>query len=191
MTRPVRCPQCRTLLSPGIYNSGAFHECPGCRQPTRVDAFPALLSPPAAGRAAEGLIVEGESSCFFHPAKRASVACESCGRFLCSVCDIELAGQHLCSQCLESGKKKGRLQQLENRRTIYDSMALAFATYPLLIFYFTIITAPIALYLTARYWKAPGSLVRRNRWRFVVASILATCQLVGWVVGIVALSKGS
>ena len=70
------------------------------------------------------MLVDGEASCFYHPAKKAVLPCESCGRFLCAVCDVEMNGQHLCPACLASGKKKGRLKQLENRRTLYDSLAL-------------------------------------------------------------------
>lgn len=185
LTRRVRCTQCQTPLAPDIYNTGAFHRCPGCHSPARVEAFAALLAPARIGVAAESLVIDGESSCFFHPSKKAAVACDGCGRFLCSVCDIELDGRHLCPPCLESGKKKGNLQQLQNRRPLYDSMAFAFAVYPVVIFfliYFTFITAPIAIYLSIRYWNAPGSIVRRSKWRFVVAIIVASVQLIGWAV---------
>jgi hypothetical protein len=140
------------------------------------------------GAAPEEVLIEGESSCFFHPTKKAVRPCDKCGRFLCSVCDIELSGQHFCPQCLESGKRKGKLQQIENRRTLYDSMAMALATYPLLIFYFTLLTAPCAIYVAIRYWNAPSSIIPRNKWRFVVALILASSELVGWTALFIAMS---
>lgn len=183
LTRRVRCTKCQTPLAPGLYNSGALHACPGCRSPLRVEIFPALLAPPRLGATAEGVLLENESSCFYHPAKKALLACDGCGRFLCSVCDIELSGRHLCSQCLESGKKKGKLQQLENRRTLYDSLALSLAVYPVVILpliYFTFMTAPAAIYLSIRYWKAPSSVIPRGKWRFVVAILVALAQLAGW-----------
>jgi hypothetical protein len=189
LTRQVRCTKCQTPMAPGIYNSGAFHECPGCRSSVRVEVFTALIAAPRLGSSSEQVVVEGESSCFYHPAKQASVPCDGCGRFLCSVCDIELSGRHFCPQCLESGRRKGRLQQIENRRTLYDSMALALATYPLLIFYFTIITAPMVIYITIRYWKAPSSVIPRGKWRFIVALILATAQLAGWGALLVAILR--
>ena len=34
---------------------------------------------------------------------------------------------HLCPGCLEAGQTKGKIQQLENRRVIYDNIALALA----------------------------------------------------------------
>jgi hypothetical protein len=151
--------------------------------PVLAEAFPALLAPPAVGRAGEALVVEGESSCFYHPAKRAMAACESCGRFLCALCDVDLNGRHLCPACLETGKRKGKLGQLENRRMRYDSLALTLSLAPLLIFYFTILTAPGTIYVVLRYWNAPSSLVSRGRWRMVVALIIALAEIVGWILG--------
>lgn len=182
LTRRVRCPKCRTPLAADTYNLGVPSECPGCRAAVQVEVFPAIIEPPRIGSAAERIMLDGESSCFFHPAKKAVVPCDGCGRFLCSICDIELSGQHLCPQCLESGKKKGKLTQLETRRTLYDSMALAFAIYPLLIIWLTIITAPLTLYIVIRHWKKPTSIIPRTKWRFVVAALIAGAQLTGWTV---------
>jgi len=55
---------------------------------------------------------------------------------------------------------------------------------PLIIFYFTILTAPTTLYIVIRYWNAPGSIVRKSRWRMVVAFIAALLEIAAWVVGI-------
>ena len=79
---------------------------------------------------------------------------------------------------------KGKIKSLENHRTLYDSIALSLAIYPLLIFYFTIITAPMTLYVAIRYWNAPRSIVHRTKIRYIFAIIIATLQIVGWGVGI-------
>jgi hypothetical protein len=145
-----------------------------------VEVFSALLQPPKSATATERVLLAGESSCFYHPNNKAVVPCDSCGRFLCPVCEIELSGQHLCPRCLESGKKKGQLAVLENQRTLYDSLALQLAVVPLIIFWATIITAPIAIYLAIRHWNAPRSIVSRSRWRLIVALIVAGAQVIGW-----------
>jgi hypothetical protein len=67
---------------------------------------------------------------------------------------------------------------LEKRRTLFDSVALALAALPaLLAFYPTIVTAPIVVYLAARHWKSPSSIVPRGKWRFVVALIIVFLEL--------------
>jgi hypothetical protein len=177
----LACPRCDRALPEDFLNAAELRRCPACKTPVMVELFPALLAPRPVGQAGETLLVEGESSCFYHPAKRAVAACESCGRFLCALCDLDLNGQHLCPACLETGKRKGKLKQLDNRRTLYDSLALTLALAPLLIFYFTIITAPAVLYVVIRYWNAQRSIVGRGRWRLVVAAIIALAEIAGWV----------
>lgn len=133
-------------------------------------------------------MVEGESSCFFHPQKKAVVPCAGCGRFLCALCDCDFGGTHFCPACLEAGKSKGKIKALDNRRTRYDSIALALALLPMLIFYFTLITAPMTLFVAIRYWNAPRSLVRSNRTRFVLSIIIALLQIGGWTAAFIAIA---
>jgi hypothetical protein len=63
-------------------------------------------------------------------------------------------------------------------------MALSLALLPLLIFYFTILTAPMAMYIALRYWNAPRSIVHRTRIRYVLALLIAAAQMAGWGLGI-------
>jgi hypothetical protein len=138
-------------------------------------------------------LAQGESSCFYHPHKRAVLPCESCGRFLCSLCDVELSGQHLCPGCLETGKRKGRLEQLQNHRLRYDKIALGLAVLPVLLIataWFTIVTAPAAMFVAIRHWKSPSSLLTQSKVRFVVAMLIAGLQLAGWGWLVIVLLRG-
>jgi hypothetical protein len=179
----LACPRCHAALPETFFNASDLHPCPYCAAQVQVEVFPAMLTGPAIGSAGETVVLEGESSCFYHPTKRAATACDSCGRFLCALCDLDLNGQHLCPACLKSGKRKGKLKNLENRRLSYDSLAMTLAFLPLLIFYFTLFTAPTTLYIVIRYWNAPGSLIHRSRWRMVVAFTVALLEILGWVFG--------
>jgi hypothetical protein len=154
--------------------------CPACGTELHVDVYPALLRKDAPPRSGERLLVEDEASCFYHPTKKAAVPCALCGRFLCSLCDVEFDGRHLCPSCLESGKKKQRIANLDNYRVLYDNIALALAVFPMLLWPFTFVTAPVAMFVTLRYWRAPSSLVPRTKIRFVLASLLAGLQVAGW-----------
>ncbi|HEY1662131.1 MAG TPA: hypothetical protein VGI03_06905 [Verrucomicrobiae bacterium] len=180
MNLPIQCPKCRAWLLQDIFNQPELKPCPACGVPLRVEVFPAMFRKAAAVQMSETILVEGESSCFYHPGKKAVVPCDNCGKFLCALCDCDLRGQHFCPNCLETGKTRGKIKTLDNERTLYDSIALALAVYPLLIFYFTLVTAPMALFVAIRYWKAPKSILRRTKVRFVIAMILATLQIAGW-----------
>jgi hypothetical protein len=180
MSQPIQCPKCKAWLLGGVLNQPDLIPCPSCGVPLQVEVFPAMFRKAAPGQASEAILIEGESSCFYHPQKKAVVPCDGCGKFLCALCDCSLRGQHFCPTCLETGKTKGKIKTLDNERTLYDSIALALAILPLLIFYFTLVTAPMALFIAIRYWKAPMSILRRSRFRFVIAMILATLQIAGW-----------
>ena len=188
MNLPVQCPKCHAWLLEGIFNQPDLSPCPACGVPLQIEIFPALFRKISPGQSGEAVMVEGESSCFYHPQKKALLPCDGCGRFVCALCDCQLNGQHFCPVCLETGKTKGNIKSLDNQRTLYDSIALSLAIYPLLIFYFTLITAPMALFVAIRYWKSPPSLVHRGKIRFVVAIIFALLQIVGWVIVFVVLS---
>ena len=176
----VLCSRCSTPLPLETFNTGEMTDCSGCQSKTMVTVFPALLRGIASGKPAEVLLVDTDASCFYHPQKKAEIACGNCGRFLCALCDVDLNGQHLCPRCIETGKQKGKMKNLENRRILYDDIALSLAVVPMIIFYFSLLTAPIALFIAIRYWNAPGSIVARSKIRFVVAIGIATLQLLGW-----------
>ena len=173
----VACPSCQARLPPDFFNLKHFVSCPSCEATFRMRVFPALMRP-ATPSVAAPVIAEGESSCFYHPHKRAVVSCERCGRFLCGLCDIEVGDKHRCPGCLSS--TGGTQPELEKRRTLYDGIALALATFPILFWPFTVITAPAALYMTVRYWRTPVSIFPRTKIRFVLAFLLAGAQVAGW-----------
>ncbi len=176
----IQCPACQAWLLEGVFNQVHLSPCPACGVPLQIEVFPALFRSRNVGRGGETILIEGESSCFYHPQKKAVLPCQGCGRFLCALCDCELSGQHFCPACLETGKTKGKIRSLENQRTLYDSIALWLAILPLLIFYFTLVTAPMALFVAVRYWNAPRSIVRRSKIRYIAAIVLATMQIAGW-----------
>jgi hypothetical protein len=183
----LACPKCKTGLSAEFFNTPDLTPCPGCRAPAYVEVFPALFQTPAPAPSGAAILTGSESSCFYHPQKKAVVPCESCGRFLCALCDVEMKGQHLCPACLSAGKKKGKLKHLQDQRVLYDSIAVAMAAYPLLLWPFTLVMAPMALYIAIRHWNAPSSLIPRSKVRFLVAIILASLELLAWAAGIIAI----
>ena len=178
------CTKCNSPLPGQVVNSKSLSACPSCAGLLRADVFPALYKSFPKGQLGEALQMDKEAGCFYHPGKKAVVPCSVCGRFVCALCDVALNERHLCPVCLEKGKTKGKIKNLENQRTCYDTIALLLATVPLLIFFFpwfTIITAPLAIYITLRHWKAPTSIIPRTKVRFILAVALASMQIAGWI----------
>lgn len=176
----LRCTKCRNSLPVEGVNTGDWVNCSFCGAAVRVHVFPALFNAPASDRPGEALRVGGEAGCFYHPHKKAVVPCDLCGRFLCGLCDLELDGRHLCSSCVETGKRTHKLRSLENHRILYDRIALALAFWPLLVWPATFLTAPAALFVSIRYWKSPSGLIARSKLGFILAVLLAVAQIAGW-----------
>ena len=177
----LSCTKCNTPLPGQNLNSYSLVPCPSCSGQLRADVYPALLRKLPRGLSGESLQLDKEAGCFYHPRKKAVVPCSACGRFICALCDVALNGQHLCPSCFEKGKTKRKIKNLENRRTCYDSIALMVAAASMLIYWITIFTAPLVIYLTIRHWNSPSSIITRTKFRFVLALILAGLQIAGWI----------
>jgi hypothetical protein len=174
----LACDRCRRPFPPELLG-GAEGRCDGCGREARLEVFPALLRGVAAGAAASAVLTD-EAACFHHPAKQAVAACESCGRFLCALCDLEVHGVHYCSACLEQSRKKGRT--VHRRDAIrYDRLALMLATVPCLFVLPTLLTAPTTIGVVLFGWRRQNSLVSRGRAGFLVSLVLALLQIGLWV----------
>ena len=168
----LSCTKCDSPVSRQMINSHSLKACRSCNSLLRVDVFPAAFRSLEKGRSGELLQLDKEAGCYYHPRKRAVVSCSACGRFLCALCDVALNGRNLCPACLEKGKSNGKIRNLETHRTCYDTIALLVATIPVLFIFFpwfTIFTAPLAIYLTVRHWKTPTSIIPRTKIRFILA----------------------
>lgn len=186
----INCEVCNTPIDERVINNKALVPCLSCSTPIRTDMFPAAFRNDEASAGPQPVVLADDAGCYYHPSKKAVIPCTSCGRFLCALCDIEMDGEHICFACMESMHKKKTVNTLEKSRFLHDSLALRLSIFPLVMFWLTCVTAPIALYITLRYWKTEGSIApRRKRWRFVVSLILSSVQIGCWIVGIYFLIK--
>lgn len=170
------------MLPRQVFNLEAGGACPQCNSRVDVTVFPALFADPALEQdSGVARSSEEQAGCFYHPHKEAAVPCAGCGLFLCTLCATEIGGRQICPKCLETELKQPDGATLANHRTLYGHMAFTLALLPLLIWPVTLLTAPAALFIAIRYWKKPGSLVSRSRWRAVVAIVAASLQIFGWI----------
>lgn len=176
----INCTKCRAPIQGAVLSRQAPVHCSSCGTLLHVNIFPALFRNAPSGGTGESLATDDEATCFYHPKKKAVISCSACGRFLCSLCDVEFKDRHLCTSCLETGKKKNRIKDLENHRTLYDSIALTLAIAPMLFLWPSILAAPVVLFLVIRYWKSPTSLVRRTKARMIAALVLGILEIIGW-----------
>jgi hypothetical protein len=156
--------------------AGGEAVCTLCNAANRVRVFPAALTD--SGSVKTEAALEGEATCFDHPSKRAVASCNQCGRFVCQLCSVEFGGEVWCPSCVAAGAGKAKPAKAETYRTLYDSIALLIPLAAVVMYPFMILAAPASLVLTVLKWKQPLSLVRRNRWRFIVAILASLGELV-------------
>jgi hypothetical protein len=173
------CPKCGQVLDSLAWNDAGGGACRICRVRFEFMGFPALnfKRPEVVPKA---VVLAEHATCFHHPENQAESVCEGCGRFLCSVCAINFGGRLLCPSCIKAGTRNdpGSIQS----RAIYPGIALASAFLPLLVWPFTLVTAPVALGLVFVGWNKPQSLVQPGRSKLVIAAIIALAEIAGWVI---------
>jgi hypothetical protein len=67
---------------------------------------------------------------------------------------------------------------------LYDSVALILPLASLVFWPLTALTGPATVVFSLLKWRRPLSLVRRFRWRFVVAIAIGLSELGAWIWGI-------
>ena len=174
----LACPSCRRTRDALVWQDEAHADCRYCQADFEVVPFPALHRTRAVAKP-QAAAVADDSTCFFHATNQAEQVCDGCGRFLCTVCAIPNGGSSLCHACMAGQRQK---ETAVPSRTVLGTGALALAVLPMLIWFATLVTAPIVLGLVVVGWRKPGSLVHgRQRWKFVLAGLIACAQLVGWI----------
>jgi len=176
ITQPILCGACSHPLPPAIATYFQGGDCPSCGTHVEMKVFPAIAQKNVGARP-ETLGADTEASCFYHAQNRAVSHCAGCGRFLCSLCELETSGRMLCPSCFDSNLRGRKVPQLETSRTLHDSIALALTIYPALMFWPIVITAPLALYWTVHHWKSPRSVLPRTRIRFYLAALFAVGEI--------------
>lgn len=185
----TECGVCHASIEPAA--DGTVTRC-YCGIEAQFLLFPALEQSARFASAGELLVSEQESPCFFHSAKRASAACDTCGRFVCDLCRIRWGARTVCPSCLAVADRKTTL--LTRSRTNYDSIALAIALLAILLWPFSLFTAPVAIACGILALRKPGSLVRRYPVRAWAGIVLGTGTLAFWgwlIVYLVLKSKAS
>ncbi len=186
------CLNCETPLPESQWNTQKFEVCDNCHSEIQIDVFPSIFKPAEKGELGQESSND-EAECFYHPQKEATVICSVCGRFLCTLCDLDIDGAHICPSCLEKGEEKGSFESLENHFVRHDSLALALSFLSMLTIYFTLLLAPISIFWALKTWNRPKSIFPRTKVRAILTILFSILQIIGWIffiiLIIVALTK--
>ena len=140
---------------------------------------------------AHAVLEEGESACFFHPNRPAVAICEVSGRMICELCVTEWEGKTVSFEALQTVLKGGAGKRRSHGHIRWDDVALALATFPLLLWFITVVTAPVALFISL-WFLAEGSdecgaseplALSRGRWALVCADRFLGLAFAWWTRG--------
>jgi hypothetical protein len=164
----VACPNCEAEVATTEANA-EWQTCASCEKRLLIRSWPTVRQNNNASAA-----LADQATCFFHPDKTVQACCHRCGRFVCALCDLQLGAEHVCPTCFERGRGDGEGQSSQAewryRDVLYDSIALAIGWAWILFWPTFVVALPAAIFLHARYRKAPRSyLIPRSGWRFWMA----------------------
>ncbi|WP_269540262.1 DUF4339 domain-containing protein [Cerasicoccus fimbriatus] len=203
---PVSAPRVKRITLPALNRPRVEYPLPSepvvddygkdyCDVGHHIHLYPAILKRPEAAKAQE-LMADDESSCFFHPQLSATQVCSHSGRFICDLCATEWNGEIISLQALSEIKANGKSEKLNDTRKLWDSIALALVTWPLLLLVMLIpailITAPIAVYICLWQWKkGPTSIVRQTRIRYIIALTIGIIEILTMIILAIGLFTGA
>lgn len=171
----IRCNNCQLRLP--VYEAGSHDiTCKGCRTVNHVYAYPALWVKPVDAPTQTLQAGSEQASCFYHEENLADVACDYCGRFICSLCAIDMGQKILCPGCIEkSDQHEMDSDDVDLLKSYirYDRKALQMSLIPLGV------TAFVALYYIFRYCTKPVSMLSKPKLTWVFATLFALAQLAG------------
>jgi hypothetical protein len=166
------CPGCGRALPSHPNDLANIAACPNCRAELLVTVLPSFGRGPVTGVSAERTTSDDDATCFFHPTKKAAVPCDRCGRFLCALCDLPVAGEHLCPTCVQSSQKKDSLTGFGKPRVRWDVIVWWTVLAPIIICY---IATPVSGFVAAglAVWglRSPPSRVVNSRARLIAGLV--------------------
>lgn len=178
------CPKCGYALERSYWNQQQFQPCARCRTNLRLLVFPLAVAP-AAIPPPNPDSAQGEATCYYHSNKQAHAPCSVCGRFLCTVCDVEFRGEHWCPACLKLQVEGQQQPVFQRNKMRFDSLALLLVTVPALLISPTLFCTPVAIFLCIRHWNDDPGFLPRTKLRLYFAAAFATLQLASWIALIV------
>lgn len=178
----VQCPKCQQpLLGETATDWASLKACPACGQALEITRLPGHGRRPRVGQLGADRVSDTEAACFFHATKRAEVPCDRCGRFLCALCRLELAGQNLCPTCLNAAAGAGDVPALEKERFRWDLLVWMLTLGPLVtlcLWWLTPVTCLAAVGLGLWQRNCLPSRIHRSRGWLMAGVTLALVLLV-------------
>jgi hypothetical protein len=182
MAASLSCPHCSEPLPVNLFVPGPTGQCPACHSKVEAYIFPEFHRDSSSASGIH-LAHQHEAVCYFHSRYRARTPCDNCGRFLCEICAIHVGSRELCPECLSQLRKQRNETGLIHYAALFDNVALFLVTAPVvtvIFWFFTILAAPVSLFLSFYYWSRQWNLLPRTRFHFGAAIFFSVLLIAFW-----------
>ena len=173
----IQCPICRNLLTVNREVETLEDRCPVCGSSVNIRVFPRLFREPIP-RLETKWADESEAACSFFPELKAEKVCDGCGCLMSEKATVFWGDQEVCMQCLYRFREEDKRLLFLPKAALNDNRALALVT---LFAPLSLVTAPLALILLARFRKEKETMFPRGRWRWWLALTLSILWIAIWV----------
>ncbi|MCU1246600.1 MAG: hypothetical protein JWN02_2510 [Acidobacteria bacterium] len=153
-TGPV-CPRCGKPLDLPTLRDGE-DICPSCSGFFELRLF----HPPqrVVHVAALATAVDAATPCANHPRNVAVANCQRCGIFICSLCELEVGGDHYCPSCFDRLSQEGALPGALLRFRDYSRLSMTTAVVGLLMsVFFGLPLGIAAIYYAIKAFRDPNT----------------------------------
>jgi len=164
----IFCQGCKKPLPIDAEQNGQVRGCPSCSRGFRIDLFPALIKKEEPSNRPRSTTHEAQSTCFYHENYQAKVACESCGRFLCDLCDVPFLGGHHCVRCIENMQEE-KAPTLVNSEFRWLNMAAMVFLISIPFWFMSLLTFPLALIMIIKHFRRKNPVLPTSKHEIVTA----------------------
>lgn len=185
----IQLPKCHKCKTDSLKQLNAHEaECSNCMHSFELSIFPAVFNNGKTATVESTQVFhEGESTCFEHQSSLAVATCNDCGRFLCSLCTVKTGELIQCLDCFVKTKETKNADKIVR----WDQILPAMSILPILIWPFTIFTAPAVLILSILKWKNPeNNPLPYSHASIAIAFIFALIQVGFWGLFILGIASG-
>lgn len=176
----IDCQSCGYFIPLNKYVGKDAVNCPSCKKAIQIFIFPELFRPIVKGNSAESAIEGLDSSCFAHSDKKAKTICDECGSYICDLCEMPKEDKSICVKCFNKEVKVEEKSPFDRVYRRYSSIASQLLIFSVLIWFVSILAAPIALFISLRFRNAEEGFFKGKRKKqkityAVIASMILTC----------------
>ncbi len=143
--------------------------CHGCGKKNKVVIYDTILKELNQGEKICTVTEDDDANCYKHQKNLAVKSCEHCGAYICSLCDIEVNGKHICPDCFnnqQNSPSNGKSNFMHAQLAFILSIVQVFIWYLIPIFSIGIIIYSII------FWRKDKNPYSNSSKIFFVLAIL-------------------